>query len=140
MSSVASISTNTRSFLTKSKAPQPPPNTPLTPTFPTLLNPFTSVLPTYPEYGSDADAEDEGEPDTLISYGEVTPTESYHSPTPPSGSDTSPLGSPKRHVHGCLLLRSPVRKPPMQKRNTFSGYGGYGGWSNRVIIGADAVS
>lgn len=128
MISTTSTTTSTQSFPSKHRAPQPPPNTPLTPTLPTL-NRFTSTLPSNPE------APEFDEPDTLTSYGDLTPVESYLPPMPPLPA------SPKRYAHGCLRLRLPVRRPPMPKRSTIGGYsyGGYGGWS-RLVIGGDVVS
>ena len=125
MISTTSTAISTQNLSSKHRAPQPPPNTPLTPIFPTL-NHFTSTLPTNPE------SPEFDEPDTLTSYGESTPIESYHPPMPPLSA------SPKRYAHGCLRLRLPVCRPPMPKRSTIS-QGRYGGWS-RLVIGGDVVS
>jgi hypothetical protein len=124
---------------------RPPLNTPLTPTFPTNLTPFTSSLSTsYEDASSDNDDDDEiTDPHTLSSYGLLTPSESYLPPPSPSAtSSISPLlSSPKRYPHGCLRLRPPIRRPSLPKRTsggTFEGYGygGYGGWScPKVVIG-----
>jgi hypothetical protein len=124
---------------------RPPPNTPLTPTFPTSLAPFTSSLSTSyedPSVDSDAD-DDEPDPYTISSYGLVTPSESYIPPSPPSTPPSPLSSSPKRYPHGCLRLRPPIRRPPLPNRTsggTFSGYGygGYGGWScPKIVIGGN---
>src|ERR1700691_3586690 len=121
---------------------RPPPNTPLTPTFPSSLAPFTSSLPTSYEDTSSSDHENDDEdedPFTIASYGLLTPSESYLPPPASPSSSASPLSSsPKRYPHGCLRLRPPMCRPPLPKHTGSGTFGGseHGGWScPRVVVG-----
>ncbi|KIM82408.1 hypothetical protein PILCRDRAFT_820242, partial [Piloderma croceum F 1598] len=117
---------------------RPPPNTPLSPTFPTALNPLPisrEHISTLHEEAEEEEEEEGTDPNTLSSYGLLTPSETY-TPTTPS---LSPLtSSPKRHPHSTLRLRLPIRRPPLPSRRIATGYGGYAGWSRpRIVIGGN---
>lgn len=106
---------------------RPPPNTPSTPTFPTSFPPFTLVT-SYEDTSSEDEDGNDTDPHVLSSYGLLSSPESYI--PPPSLSAPSPLSSsPGRYPHGCLRLRTPIRRPPLPNRT-------HGGWScPRVVIG-----
>lgn len=122
----------------KSKSLRPPPNTPLESTFPAFSNPFKSTLPTFFEPPSyDEDDTEADVPYTLTAYGTLAPSESYAPipiPPPTSTYKSTLSSSPKRTANGCLQLRTPIRRPALPTRNTFSGFSGSAGYC-RVVIG-----